>query len=76
MTHPYKYRAKDGRETARSRYAEGGPVKNDDPVFNIESRDYSKHPASLGEKIYGTAKIIAEPYARTIRNAYRAYQGK
>jgi hypothetical protein len=44
----------------------------DDPVFNIPSRDYSKEPASLGEKALATAKIVAEPYAETIRRAYRS----
>ena len=30
------------------------------------------YPASLGEKVAGTAKVIAEPYARVVRGAYRA----
>jgi len=44
----------------------------DEPVFDVPSRDYSKEPASVGEKVSATAKIIAEPYAQTIRRAYRA----
>lgn len=45
-------------------------TKNDN-YFNIPSRDYSKEPASLGEKIATTAKMVAEPYARTISKAYK-----
>jgi hypothetical protein len=43
-----------------------------DPVFTIPNRDFSKEPASLGEKLSATAKMVAEPYAETIRNTYRA----
>ena len=47
-------------------------MPNDDPVFDVQSRDYSKQPATLGEIAGTTAKMIAEPAARTVRNAYRA----
>ena len=52
--------------------AEGGGA-DDDPVFNIESRDYSKQPASVSEMVGNTAKMIAEPYARVIRNGIRDF---
>jgi hypothetical protein len=48
----------------------------DDPVFTIPSRDFSKEPASLGEKVSATAKMIAEPSAEVIRGAYRRMTGK
>jgi hypothetical protein len=50
-------------------------MADNDPVFDIPSRDFSKDPASLGEKVLATAKMAAEPYAETIRNAYRAATG-
>lgn len=46
---------------------------HDGSVFNVPSRDYSKQPASLGEIVSNTAKMVAEPYAQTISKAYNRW---
>ena len=54
----------------RSQNPDGSDYDSTPSFLKIESRDYSKEPASLGEKIVGTAKIMAQPAAGVIKRAY------
>lgn len=54
-----------------------GSLANDVPdSLKIESRDYGAHPASIGEKIAGTAKVMAQPAAAVVNKAYKYFNGQ
>jgi hypothetical protein len=54
----------------RKKKSEGWDLEEDVPEFlKIEGRDYGKQPASLGEKILSTGKILAQPAGAMINRA-------